>query len=447
MKKTIFFLFGFLVLMQSAFSTTINCTAGGLATALGSEVATVTNLTLTGEIDARDVKCMRNQMTALRVLDLSAVTINSFTGIGGTDFAETISTNYPTNELPTCSFMGAGDLTNVILPSSITSIGGQAFHSCIGLTNVVIPSSVTTLGDEAFINCGTLTSFTIPNSVTSVGYGAFAFCDELLSVTVGTGLTAVGPSFFEDCFKLAAIYASAVVPADLSASQDAFLHINKTTCKLYVPAASIAAYGAANQWSDFTSISALKELALTSNAASVNETGEGGSIAINSNTPWTAASDQGWLVLGATSGGNLAPAFRNLVGGKMLASSAINTESLTFTAAANAGSARSATITITPTAAPPQIFTVTQAAGVVTVSKTEVKNTISIFPNPTTEFISVNGLDGLANLKLLDLNGKILFSKQVCNSELVSLQSLPKGNYIVKIQSANTKMQQNIIKQ
>ena len=51
-------------------------------------------------------------------------------------------------------------------------------------SNVVVPSSVTTIGDNAFANCDSLKSITIPSSVTSVGGLAFSGCDSLVSVTI-----------------------------------------------------------------------------------------------------------------------------------------------------------------------------------------------------------------------------------------------------------------------
>jgi hypothetical protein len=72
-------------------------------------------------------------------------------------------------------------LTDVIIPSSVTNIGEEAFGWCSGLTDVIIPSSVTNIGEEAFGWCSGLTDVIIPSSVASVGDGAFYECDRLTS--------------------------------------------------------------------------------------------------------------------------------------------------------------------------------------------------------------------------------------------------------------------------
>ena len=79
-------------------------------------------------------------------------------------------------------------LRSIVIPSSVTSIGANAFCNCDDhLTSLVIPSSVTTIAQLAFQNCKSLTSIVIPASVTSIGRGALMGCISLESIRVEEG--------------------------------------------------------------------------------------------------------------------------------------------------------------------------------------------------------------------------------------------------------------------
>ena len=64
----------------------------------------------------------------------------------------------------------------IIIPNSVTRIGGVAFFQCSGLTSITIPDSVTSIGEGAFSDCSSLISITIPQSVTSIDEHAFSGC-------------------------------------------------------------------------------------------------------------------------------------------------------------------------------------------------------------------------------------------------------------------------------
>ena len=124
-------------------------------------------------------------------------------------------------ELLGCFSASTGE---IIIPNSVTSIGGMAFEGCTGLTSVTIPNSVTSIGWDAFYGCSGLTSVTIGNSVTSIGYGAFWFCSGLTSVTI-----------------------EAETPPILDS--DVFYSTNN--CPIYVPCNTLDAYKTA--WSNYAS--------------------------------------------------------------------------------------------------------------------------------------------------------------------------------------------------
>ena len=123
-----------------------------------------------------------------RCSGLTSVTIpNSVTSIG----------NY--------AFRYCSVLTSVTIPNSVTSIGAQAFYNCWGLTSVTIPNSVTSIESSAFSGCSSLTSVTIPNSVTSIGSDAFYNCLKLTSITIPNSVTSIGSRAFQACFGLTSI--------------------------------------------------------------------------------------------------------------------------------------------------------------------------------------------------------------------------------------------------
>ena len=103
------------------------------------------------------------------------------------------------------AFNGCSRLTSVTIPNSVTSIGNSAFNGCSGLTSVTIPNSVTTIGSNAFRECSGLTSVTIPNSVTSIGDHAFYFCSGLTSITIPNSVTSIGDYAFSGCSGLTSI--------------------------------------------------------------------------------------------------------------------------------------------------------------------------------------------------------------------------------------------------
>ena len=104
------------------------------------------------------------------------------------------------------AFSSGSGLTSVNIPNSVTSIGEYAFGDCSGLTSVNIPNSVTSIGEYAFGGCSGLTSVNIPNSVTSIGDSAFNGCSGLTSVTIPNSVTSIGGLTFYFCSSLKDLY-------------------------------------------------------------------------------------------------------------------------------------------------------------------------------------------------------------------------------------------------
>ena len=164
------------------------------------------------------------------------------------------------------AFWWCESLPDIVIPTSVTSIGDRAFWGCRSLSDIVIPSSVTSIGDCAFGYCSSLKyisipksviclnanpfadwdgklkclspnfiyeddvlfnkdkskiisfrnqnieSYVIPNSVTSIGDGAFSYCSSLHSVFIPDSVTSIGDCAFWDCNSLSKI----VIPSSVT---------------------------------------------------------------------------------------------------------------------------------------------------------------------------------------------------------------------------------------
>ena len=78
-------------------------------------------------------------------------------------------------------FAHCNNLKNIVIPETVTKIGGSAFQYA-GLTGIEIPASVTDIGNFAFEQTK-LTSIKIPASVTDIRILAFNECKNLQTVT------------------------------------------------------------------------------------------------------------------------------------------------------------------------------------------------------------------------------------------------------------------------
>ncbi len=81
-------------------------------------------------------------------------------------------------------------ITTVVLPADITTIGNYAFYECSSLTELDLSeyTNLTSIGEMAFYHCTGLTSIDLSGctALTSIGNYAFAGCSSLTSVDLST---------------------------------------------------------------------------------------------------------------------------------------------------------------------------------------------------------------------------------------------------------------------
>lgn len=91
--------------------------------------------------------------------------------------------------------------TQITVKEGTTAIANGAFNKQSNLTSVVLPNGLTSIGDRAFAGTS-LTQVTIPASVTDIGSEAFNDAKKLASVTFNDGLKTIGDSAFDGCSLL-----------------------------------------------------------------------------------------------------------------------------------------------------------------------------------------------------------------------------------------------------
>jgi hypothetical protein len=142
------------------------------------------------------------------------------------------------------AFFGCQNLKRVLIPDSVTRIGNSAFRNIViegvyisnieawlnisfgdqgshpndygrlhilnengdEVTDIIIPDSVTSIPDYIFIQAESITNVTIHDNVTTIGDSAFSICDNLVSVVLGNGVTTIKDSAFLYSDKLSSIF-------------------------------------------------------------------------------------------------------------------------------------------------------------------------------------------------------------------------------------------------
>ena len=119
---------------------------------------------------------------------------------------------------------GDSNVTEIIIPDTVKSIGNQAFYYCTNLTTAVLPGSVTAIPEGMFQSCVSLTSVTIPEGVTRIEKSAFEACSSLTRIELPDGVTTIGNDAFSWCESLTQI----TIPASVTKiGNDAFDKVSK----------------------------------------------------------------------------------------------------------------------------------------------------------------------------------------------------------------------------
>ncbi len=121
------------------------------------------------------------RINTLTVSENAAEIAGYYGGLAGLTVG-TVEISDAVTELHGSMFQGCKNLTEIVLPDSITKIGNHAFDST-NIKELVIPDSVEEIEHYAFWLCEDLTKITIPDSVGIIGDVAFGRCDNVTIYT------------------------------------------------------------------------------------------------------------------------------------------------------------------------------------------------------------------------------------------------------------------------
>ena len=127
--------------------------------------------------------------------------------------------------------------------------GYSPFYRNTSLRAVKITDQETEISENEFYGCTGLTTVELGDGIESIGNYAFSGCSALDSFSFGHSVATIGEEAFSDCTAMTRLQSRAEVPP--VCGNQALDDINKWTCELFVPAKSLDAYKAAEQWKEF----------------------------------------------------------------------------------------------------------------------------------------------------------------------------------------------------
>ena len=101
-------------------------------------------------------------------------------------------------------FRGCTKLTSITVPEGVTAIPNYAFYYS-SIQRISLPSTLTTIGSEAFRGANLLQMVDIPDDVTTIKTNAFRECTALKSIHLPAGLTTIEAGAFTSCSSLESV--------------------------------------------------------------------------------------------------------------------------------------------------------------------------------------------------------------------------------------------------
>jgi len=179
--------------------------------------SSITDLTVSGNLNNGDIFQIRTNLVNLRSLDLSGTTLEN-------------------DSIPDNAFMNMTSLYSITLPASIQKIGNYAFSGCTSLSgNIPISDSIKYIGNNAFEKCRSLVgTLNLSKNLKTINPYSFSDCIGLSgALQIPISVNSIGDYAFSGCSGL---YGELILPQTVtSIGQYAFSSCHSFTGNLILP--------------------------------------------------------------------------------------------------------------------------------------------------------------------------------------------------------------------
>lgn len=167
-------------------------------------------LIVTGDISTTEQVFLSNALenaSAAIVLDLSAANITEIEDYAFKDCTELTSILIPETviSIGEGAFKGCTNLSSINLPERLTSLGAYSFKDCSSLGEITIPAGITEIPNYAFANNTSLQTVSLHNNITSIGNYAFYACEAIIDFSFPNSLNSIGNFAFSRCTGLTVV--------------------------------------------------------------------------------------------------------------------------------------------------------------------------------------------------------------------------------------------------
>jgi hypothetical protein len=175
-------------------------------------------------------------LTALNYNATSA-TLGGWYWLRGCTELTTLNIGPNVQVIPAEAFKGLNFSNDIVIPNSVTTIGGHAFDDCDSITSITIGEGVTSLAGWAIYNCDNLSvvnynAINCNEGNTSIGNNWLSSCPSLATLNIGEHVRTI----FKGAFRDRGFSNNLILPDSLEyIGEEAFYHCNQFTGSLVIP--------------------------------------------------------------------------------------------------------------------------------------------------------------------------------------------------------------------